>query len=68
MTEPAKKVARAATFVAALTAPLEVERDHAHDEVTRVSYARIPLFSRDESGRPRVLGIPFPRWLRGPRK
>jgi hypothetical protein len=54
--------------VSAVLAPLDVQRDEQRDEVSRVTYARVPLFWRDEHGRPRVLGVPFPRWVRGERK
>lgn len=54
--------------VGAVTAPLDVELDEQHEEIKRVAYARVPLFWRDRHGRPRVLGIPFPRWVRGQRK
>jgi hypothetical protein len=54
--------------VGAALAPLEVNRDDERNEVTRVAYARVPLFWRDSKGRPRVLGVPFPRWVRGARK
>lgn len=54
--------------VAAALAPLDVERDEQHGEINRVAYARVPLFWRDDKGRPRVIGIPFPRWVRGKRK
>jgi hypothetical protein len=54
--------------VGAVLAPLDVQRDEEHGEIKRVTYARVPLFWRDEAGRPRVLGIPFPRWVRGERK
>jgi hypothetical protein len=54
--------------VAAVLAPLDVKRDEQHGEVERVAYARVPLFWRDAKGRPRVIGIPFPRWARGDRK
>jgi hypothetical protein len=59
---------RVAGAVGAVLAPLDVQRDEEHGEIKRVTYARVPLFWRDERGRPRVFGIPFPRWVRGERK
>jgi hypothetical protein len=53
---------------AALARAVQVDVDTHHNEVTRVSVCGAPIFTRDEYGAPRVLGIRFPRWLRGPRK
>jgi hypothetical protein len=52
---------------AALARAIVVDVD-AHNEVSRVSFCGAPIFFRDERGLPRVLGIRFPRWIRGPRK
>jgi hypothetical protein len=48
---------------------VEVEINPNHAEIDRVSVLGLPVFMRDpEKGTPRVFGIPFPRWIRGPRK
>ncbi len=60
------KLVRNAAKLGALIALVNVRRNDAYDEVERVSLAGIPLFSRDEQGRPRVLGISFKR--RRPRR
>ncbi len=52
-----KKVAKGA----ALVAMVNVQRNDVHNEVDRVTFGGIPLFSRDENGRPSILGIPFKR-------
>jgi hypothetical protein len=71
MTKLDEKVDRAKTVLtgaAALAAAVTVTMDEEHDEVVKVSVLGVPLFKRDEeTGRPRVLGIPFPRWIRGRR-
>lgn len=64
-TDRAKKIAGKVATAALL---VSVERDDQHNEVASVSFAGIPLFKRDEAGRPKILGIPFRRWARGPRK
>ncbi len=53
-----KKAAGAAAAVGAL---VNVQVNDVHHEVDRVSFAGIPLFSRDDAGNPRVLGIRFKR-------
>ena len=66
---PAQKVRKVLLGASALAAAVRVEIDEAHPtEVDRVSVLGIPVFSREpEKGRPRVFGITFPRWMRGPR-
>jgi hypothetical protein len=63
-----KKATTVLTGAAALAASIKVERSDEHDEVERVDVLGVPLFKRDERGNPRILGIPFRRWIRGPRK
>ena len=64
-----KGVVKTAAKVAAAAALVSVSRNDVHNEVDRVTFAGIPLFSRDqETGAPRVLGIPFRRWARGKRR
>lgn len=53
---------------AAVAALIRAEYDHEHQEYTAVRIAGVPVFKRDANGRPRVFGIPFGRWIRGPRK
>lgn len=68
MSEPIEKAKKLVTGTAALAMLVKVEIDEKHDEVDRVAFAGVPIWSRDEgSGRPRLFGIPFKRWLRGPR-
>ena len=62
------KAQKVLTGAAALAAAVKVELHPERDEVERVSVLGVPLFKRDEDGRPRVLGIPFPRLFRGPRR
>lgn len=64
MADP-KKVLTGAAAIAAL---VKADYNEQHDEYDRVSIAGVPLFRRDERGNPRVLGIPFGRWIRGPRR
>jgi hypothetical protein len=65
--EKAGKAAGVASAVSAVAARLRVVRDEERNEVLSVHLGPIPLFTRDEQGRPRVFGIPFRRWARGPR-
>lgn len=55
---------------AALAAAVRVEIiDDNPGEIDRVTILGVPVFAREpETRRPRVLGIVFPRWLRGPRR
>jgi hypothetical protein len=62
------KATKVLTGAAALAAAVKVELNDEHDEVERVDVLGVPLFKRDDQGRPRILGIPFARWIRGPRK
>jgi hypothetical protein len=48
-------------------APLKGTFNDAHGEWDEVKYGPIPVWRRDKKGRPRLLGIPFGRWIRGPR-
>jgi hypothetical protein len=65
--EKAGRAAGVGSAISAVAARLRVVRDDEHNEVLSVHLGPIPLFKRDEAGRPRVLGIRFPRWARGPR-
>ena len=65
--KPPPITGRVVTLVGAVLAPLKVERNERFNEIELVRYAFVPLFFRDVDGRPRVLGIPFPRWKK-PRK
>lgn len=69
-TERATRKAREVlTGAAALAAAVQVEIDPEHGEVDKVAVLGVPLFFRSgPGGTPRVLGIPFPRWIRGPRR
>jgi hypothetical protein len=68
MSEPIDKAKKMVTGAAALGMLVKVEVNEDFDEVDRVAFAGVPIFSRDEgSGRPRLFGIPFKRWIRGPR-
>jgi hypothetical protein len=61
----AKRVIKGA---AAVAMAVHVEVDTEHEEVDKVAILGLPVFFREpSSGNPRVLGIPFPRWIRGPR-
>ena len=62
------KGAGVASAIGAVLSRIRVERDEERGEVQSVKLGPVPLFQRDASGRPRVLGIRFPRWARGPRQ
>lgn len=64
MTNP-KKILTGAAAAAAL---INAHYDDEHGEYQKVTVAGLPVFKRDERGNPKVFGIPFPRWIRGPRK
>jgi hypothetical protein len=51
---------------AAATA-VAVELDDEHGEVHSVCILGVPVFARDQAGNARVMGIRFPRWIRGKR-
>ncbi len=69
MTDPIDKAKRIVLGTAALAATVRVELDEERGEVDEVRLFGVPVFRRDENtGRPRVFGIPFRRWLRGARK
>ena len=55
-------VKKAAGVAAAAYAVISVRRNDVHNEVDRVSLAGIPLFTRDEVGKPYLFGfIPLKR-------
>ncbi len=66
--DAAKKGGAVLTGVAALERALSVDIDEKHDEVSKVAVCGVPLFRRDARGNPKILGIKFPRWIRGPRE
>lgn len=62
------KLGKAAATAAALAAVVSVQRNDVHNEVERVTLAGVPLFTRDEQGKPYLFGwIPLKR-RRGPRR
>jgi hypothetical protein len=64
-----QKTKRVIRGLAAAAMAVQVDIDAEHEEVERVTVLGLPVFFRDQgSGRPRVFGVPFPRWIRGPRK
>jgi hypothetical protein len=63
-----KKATTVLTGAAALAATIKAEYNEQHGEYDKVTIAGIPVFKRDERGNPKLLGIPFGRWVRGPRK
>lgn len=63
----AKKGGKVLTGGAALAAAVSVSVDEEHGEVDKVAVCGVPLFKRDGDGNPKVFGIRFPRWIRGPR-
>jgi len=63
-----RKVTKVVKGAAALAALVSAEIDVEHGEVQEFEVVGVPLFWREPvTGRPRVLGIPFPRWIRGER-
>lgn len=64
--EKAKKVLRGAS---ALALAVNAEIDEKHGEVSRLEVFGLPVFRRvGEGGTPVILGVKFPRWIRGPRE
>ncbi len=63
-----KTTTKVLTGAAAVASAVKVEVSDQHHEVERVAVLGIPLFVRDDKGLPRVFGVKFPRWIRGPRK
>lgn len=61
------KAQKVLTGAAALAAAVQVHVNEEHNEVDRVAVLGVPLFTRDDAGTPRVLGLKFPRWIRGRR-
>ena len=59
-----KKAVAAGTIFAPLTGKFNDD----YNECDELKYGPLTLWRRDEKGNPRLLGIPFPRWFRGPRK
>lgn len=69
MSEPIDKAKKLVTGAAALGMLVKVEVNEHFDEVDKVAFAGVPIWSRDEgTGRPRLFGIPFKRWVRGERR
>jgi hypothetical protein len=62
--DKAKKAAGAAAGVAVL---VNVTRNDVHNEVDRVTLAGVPLFTRDEKGKPFLFGIIPLRRRKAPR-
>ena len=67
MTVDLNKAKKAAAVVTTFAAAVDVHRDADSGEIDKVTFAKVPLFTRDERGNPKVLGIPFRRWFRGSR-
>jgi hypothetical protein len=68
MSNAGDKAKQVLTGAAALGALVTTEVNTAHGEVDKFTVAGVPLFWRSGAlGTPRLLGIPFPRWIRGPR-
>lgn len=67
--DPMDKAKRVLTGASALALAIRVDVDGEHQEVRRVRVLGVPVFRRtDADGLPVVLGVVFPRWLRGRRK
>jgi hypothetical protein len=64
----AKKAVGVAVTASTVLGLVHVVRDDEHGEIQSFTLGPAALFWRDQKGRPRVLGIPFGRWFRGPRK
>lgn len=62
-----KTAKRVLTGAAAIAAAITVHVNDEHNEVDKVAVLGVPVFMRDERGNPLVLGMRFPRWIRGPR-
>ncbi len=50
-------VKKAAGLAAAVAAVVSVQKNDVHDEVDRVSLAGIPLFTRNDAGKPFLFGL-----------
>ena len=59
---------KAAVAAGGLLEPLRGKFNDEYGEWDEVKYGPVPLWRRDAKGRPRLLGIPFPRLFRGDRK
>lgn len=69
MSDIEKKAKKVVTGLAAAAMAVEVHVDTDHGEVDKFALFGVPLFWREpHQGNPRLVGIPFPRWIRGPRK
>lgn len=68
MADAEDKARRVLTGAAAIASAVRATYNHEHDEFDEVTLLGVPVWRRDELGRPRLLGIPFGRWARGPRK
>ncbi len=62
--ENLKKVASAVGAAAVL---VNITRNDVHNEVDAVTFAGLPLFTRDEKGNPKLFGIFKMKRRRGPR-
>lgn len=62
------KFGKIVTGAGAIGLAIKAEVDVEHQEVKRVDVFGMPLFRRTrDEGLPVILGIKFPRWIRGPR-
>lgn len=52
-----EKATKGAATASALYALVNVTRNDVHDEVDRVTLAGVPLFSRDDKGKPYLFGL-----------
>lgn len=64
MGEKLKKAAGAASAVAVL---VNITKNDVHNEIDRVTFAGLPLFTRDRAGKPKLFGLIPLRRRRGPR-
>lgn len=64
----ARQVGKIAATASTIAGAINVIRDDEHGEIESVTAGPVAVFWRDAKGNPRVLGIPFGRWFRGPRK
>lgn len=68
MGDAGEKVKRVVKGAGALAVMVTAHIDEEHGEVDRFELLGAPVFKRTPEGKPVVLGVTFPRWIRGPRR
>ncbi len=61
------KLKKAGGVVAAIATQLDVQRNDVHGEIDRVAIGPVPLFTRDDKGKPYLFGFIPMRRRKAPR-